>query len=153
VQPPGAQAVAAIDCPDGLARCSGGVVEVSRLARITQPCKGTAEQCTCGWERVGECDRGCVVDELVAVVDRTAAFRQLCALEADAAAPARLIAAPPASQCEEEDLYRCAGSAIVACADRAVVALCAKGCATEGGSLGTDVPVSREAAFAILCTR
>jgi hypothetical protein len=129
------------------------VVEVSRLARIAQPCKGTAEQCSCGWERVGECERGCVLDDLVVVVDRAAALRQLCALEPDAAPPARLLAAPPPSGCDEEDLYRCAGSAIVSCAERQVVGVCAKGCATEGGSLGVDAPVSREVAFAVLCTR
>lgn len=151
--PPGAQAFNAVDCPDGLARCSGGVVETSRLATIGQPCKGTPQQCTCPWEREGECDRGCVADDLVVVVDRERALRQLCAPGADAGPAASLLTSPPASRCDEDVLYRCAGGAIVSCADHAVVALCVKGCALDGATLGDDTPVSREAAFALLCTR
>ncbi|HEY1691171.1 MAG TPA: hypothetical protein VGG39_03365 [Polyangiaceae bacterium] len=151
--PPGAQAFNAIDCPDGLARCSGGVVEVSRLATIQQPCRGTPQECSCPWEREGECDRGCVADDLVVVVDQDAALRQVCAPEADATPVARLLPTPPPSSCDEDVLFRCAGNAIVACADHAVVAVCAKGCVSDGASLGDDVSVSREAAFALLCTR
>jgi hypothetical protein len=129
------------------------VVVASRLAVIDQPCKGTAEQCTCPWERVGECDRGCVVDELEVVVDRGVALRQLCAPDPDAGPAARLLLPPPASRCDEDELYRCASGAVVSCAEHAVVGVCVKGCATEGGSLGDDVPLSREAAFAVLCSR
>ncbi|MGH7294169.1 MAG: hypothetical protein ACRELB_04520 [Polyangiaceae bacterium] len=153
VRAPGAQPVNGVDCPDGLARCTGGVVTASRLAVIEQPCKGTAEQCSCPWERVGECERGCVADELEVVVDRGAAMRQLCAPPRDAGPVARELAPPPASRCEEGELYRCASGSVVSCADHAVVAVCAKGCATEGGSLDDDMPVAREAAYAVLCSR
>ena len=76
--PPAAGMVNAIDCSDGLARCVGGVVEVSRLATIPRPCRGAAGACECPWERAGDCDRGCVVEESTFVVDRSRATRQLC---------------------------------------------------------------------------
>jgi hypothetical protein len=142
-----------VDCPDGLARCNDGVVEVSRLTMIPQPCRGSPEQCACPWERVGECDQGCVVDDLEVVVERDRASKQLCAPEADAGAIARSLPVTSPSRCDEEELYRCSGGAVVACAEHAVVGVCVRGCAAEGASLGGDLAVSREAAFAILCSR
>ena len=151
--PPGAGALNAVDCPDGLARCNDGIVEVSRLAMISQPCRGTPEQCACPWERVGECDRGCVVDGLEVVAERDKASTQLCAPEPDAGVIARTLPVTSPSGCDEEQLYRCAGGAVVACAERAVVGMCVRGCVSEGASVGGELAVSREAAFAILCSR
>ena len=151
--PPGAGALNAVDCPDGLARCNDGIVEVSRLAMISQPCRGTPEQCACPWERVGECDRGCVVDGLDVIMERLKASAQLCAPEVDAGAVARTLAVTSPSGCDEEQLYRCAGGAVVACAEGAVVGMCTRGCFAEGASVGGELAVSREAAFAILCSR
>ena len=54
--------VNAIDCPDGLARCSDGVVSVSRLATHPAALPGPGERCACPWERAGECTGGCVAD-------------------------------------------------------------------------------------------
>ena len=153
VKPPAASPLTAVDCPDGLARCSAGVVEVSRLTSIPQPCKGSSEECACPWDRLGECERGCVADELDVVVERGAALRQLCAPSPEAGAVARVLASPPPSRCDEEQLYRCAGSSIVSCAEHAVVGICTRGCTSEGASLEGDNPVTREAAFAILCSR
>ena len=151
--PPGAGALNAVDCPDGLARCTEGVVESSRLARIPQPCRGTPEQCSCPWERLAECHRGCVVDGLEVVVEREKAGAQLCAPEADAGAMARTLAVTSPSRCDEEEAYRCAGGAVVSCSESAVVAICTRGCSVEGASVDREQPVSREAAFAILCSR
>jgi hypothetical protein len=151
--PPGSAALNAVDCPDGLARCNEGSVEASRLAMIAQPCRGSPEQCSCPWERVAECDRGCVVDGLEVVVEREKARVQLCAAEADAGAIARTLAVTSPARCEEEQLFRCAGGAVVACAESAVVGVCVRGCFAEGASVDGEQAVSREAAFAILCSR
>jgi hypothetical protein len=150
-QPPGSAPLDALDCPDGLARCNDGVVEGSRLAMIPQRCRGTPEQCSCPWERLVECERGCVVEGIEVVAERDRAAVQLCAPPPDAGALARPVRAP--GECDEDQLYRCAGGAVVSCAERAVVGVCARGCSTEGASIGGDVDVSREAAFAILCSR
>jgi len=152
-QAPGSPALNAVDCPDGLARCSDGVVEVSRLTMIPQPCRGTPEQCSCPWEREAECDQGCVVDGLMVIVDREKGSTQLCAPAADAGATARVLPVSSPSTCDEEQLYRCAGGAVVSCAESAVVGRCVRGCFTEGASVEGELPVSREAAFAILCSR
>lgn len=144
----------AVDCPDGLARCSGGVVVASRLARIPQPCRGRPEQCTCPWDRVGDCDTRCVADELEVVVPRDRAVRQLCAPGGDAGALTRTPATGEAARgCEEGQLYRCAAGSVVACHDNAVAATCVRGCFEEGAAIDDDEPVEREAAFAILCSR
>jgi hypothetical protein len=153
VKPPAAAPLWAVDCPDGLARCSGGIVEASRLATIAQPCKGSAESCKCPWERVGECDQGCVADEVDVVVERDVALRQLCALPPGAGAVARSLSSRSPAACDEDELYRCVDGSIVACDERAFVAACARGCVRDSASLERDTPVSREAAFAILCSR
>jgi hypothetical protein len=66
----------ALDCPDGLARCVGGVLEASDLARIPMPCKASEGkgQCACPWRAVGECPRGCLAEgvEVVSTPDRAA---------------------------------------------------------------------------------
>lgn len=154
-QAQGAPSLSAIDCPDGLGVCREGVVEVSRLATIVQPCHGPPEKCGCPWERAGECERGCAADGVEVVVERDAATRQLCK-----PAPDAVVVGPPppdavATACDEGDAYRCARGLVVACHDNAVVARCARGCAGEGTALSSEdeAPVSREAAFAILCSR
>lgn len=145
----------ATDCPDGLARCSGGVVEGSRLAMIPQPCKGAPETCVCPWERLGECERGCVADGVEIVADRGVALPQLCAPTAavDSGTVARNATAPQAADCDEDVAWRCTGGAVVACAEHRVVGICERGCFAEGTDIGSDVPIGREAAFAILCSR
>ena len=159
-----ARALAAnvVDCPDGLARCSGGSVEVSRLAMIPQPCRGPQSVCACPWESVAACERGCVVEGLEVVMDRAQAMAQLCAPEVDA-----VLAGPPAGDggperamdlvgCDEGQLYRCASGRVVDCAVHTAVASCVGGCSEESAFIedGIEVHVvTREAAFAILCSR
>jgi hypothetical protein len=156
IVPPGAAPLDAVDCPDGLARCAGGVVEVSRLARIPQPCTGPPERCACPWERVADCDRGCAAEGVEVVIPRSLAPVQLCAHTRDAGA---LTIAPPQPGeaprrgCDEGQLYRCVGGDVIACHDNAVAARCVHGCFADDAALDDDVPVSREAAFAILCSR
>jgi hypothetical protein len=149
----GSPSLNGIDCADGLARCSGGVVEVSRRAVLPQPCHGTPEQCACPWERVGECERACVADGVEAIVDRDRALPQLCAPEPDAGSVVLPAAGDPPRGCDEGQAYRCEGGAVTACRENAVVARCASGCVVEGAGLDDDAPVSREAACAILCSR
>jgi hypothetical protein len=162
-EPPPAAApfVNAVDCPDGLARCIGGVVEVSRVARVPQPCPPGAEKktCTCPWDAVDKCDRGCAAEgaEVVAPPDRAAA--RVCASDPlnPVARPAPLAVAP--SGACDDDGYRCVQSLVVACDEaedagwRArVVAACARGCVHEGESLREE-EADFEGATRILCAR
>ncbi|HEX8790493.1 MAG TPA: hypothetical protein VF765_06045 [Polyangiaceae bacterium] len=154
--PQGAAPMNALDCPDGLARCTGGVVEASRLASIPQPCKGAPESCVCPWERLGACEERCVADGLEMVVDRAVALPQLCAPGPDSGTLARIATgtgAPQPAECDEDVAYRCSAGAVVACAEHRVVGACERGCFAEGTEVGADVPINREAAFAILCSR
>jgi hypothetical protein len=144
----------AVDCPDGLARCRAGTVEVSRLAAIPQPCKRPPPQCDCPWELAGECERGCVAEGLELVVERSLAPIQLCAPAPDIAAAVRSTrATPPSGGCEEGQLYRCSGADVVACHENAVVGTCVRGCFAPDAAIQAGGPVSREAAFALLCSR
>lgn len=55
--------------------------------------------------------------------------------------------------CDEGQAYRCEGAVVTGCVANAVVARCLRGCVVEGTGLDNDVPVGREAAAAILCSR
>jgi hypothetical protein len=154
-----------VDCPDGLARCVAGAIEVSHVARIPRPCpQDHPDTCQCPWEAVENCPRGCIEEgtEVVAPPERAGA--RLCATDPlnPSARPATG-AAPPPGACEEarEDVYRCIGSLVVACsaspdrdggAEARVLAACVRGCFEEGESLG-DEEVSAEAATRIRCVR
>jgi hypothetical protein len=61
-------------------------------------------------------------------------------------------AARPDADCDEGERYRCAGGRVVECASGLIVAACLRGCFAEGSSIDDDA-VSREGAFAILCSR
>ena len=145
----------AVDCPDGLARCEAGEVEVSRLAAIPQPCKGQPKDCACPWERIATCPgEVCVADGVELVVERSHAAAQLCAPGADAG-PLSLAPPPgalPTTPCDEGELYKCAGGNVVGCSANAVLAQCLRGCAAEGTGIDEE-GVDREAAVAILCSR
>jgi hypothetical protein len=176
--------VNAMDCPDGLARCVEGRIEVSRLAVIAQPCRGPESACACPWEPLAWCGRGCVAPGVELIIERDAAAAQLCA-PAVAASASRVSPRPsdqreghagdgggawdggPGSDggqprsgwqewggrngCDEGQLYRCQDGRVVDCTGRAVVAECPQGCFAEGAFIADDV--SREGAFAILCSR
>jgi hypothetical protein len=92
-----------------------------------------------------------VTDGVTVVVDSAHALAQLCAPASDAGTLALPVAGP--GECDEDVLYRCSGGVVVSCEAHAVVGRCARGCFAEGSDIGVDVPVGREAAFAILCSR
>ncbi len=154
---PGSSPLAAIDCPDGLARCSDGNIEVSRLARVAGACRGPESACGCPWEPLGRCQDACVANGLEVVMGRGHAGVQLCA-----ARVGTVLAGPPAMDvvdvpgCDDGQLYRCVAGDVVDCPRHAVVGSCLRGCVpgTDGidGASGEPGP-DREGAFAILCSR
>jgi hypothetical protein len=149
------------DCPDGLARCIGGAVEVSHVARIPRPCSSPAhpEDCQCPWEAVENCPLGCVESGTEVVVPPDRAAARLCAPD-PANPPARAVVggvAPPGA-CEGAG-FRCIGSVVVACTagpdggvTASVLAACVRGCFQEGEVLGEE-EADPEAATRILCAR
>ncbi len=151
-----------VDCPDGLARCSGGVVQTSVGARRPSPCHGTAEACACPWTVADRCPDGlaCVADGLELPAALEMGVTQLCSpsplsppVARPAAADAPLDLAETRS-CDGE-AFACVGSHVVACTPAArVVGTCAKGCASEtglGGALAERL--NDRQASAILCAR
>jgi hypothetical protein len=161
-KPKGIAQLRSVDCADGLARCVGGVVEVSRLSSHPDPCSGPREACECPWDRLEACSQGCVAEDVEVVLPRERAQAQLCAPDPGAAysLPVRGRSAdtsdPSASADEEtcgDDRYACAASAILSCEPSPhVVARCLKGCAVEGVSLEDD-SVTEAVAVALLCAR
>jgi hypothetical protein len=88
------------------------------------------------------------------VLEPSLAVRQLCGLGPDAGPITGDPKSRAHSRCEDGQLYRCVGGEVVDCTGEWVIASCIRGCATEGTSIDDDgVPVRREAAFAILCSR
>ncbi len=144
----------AVDCPDGLARCEAATVSVSRLATVPRSCAGPASACTCPWTAIGDCPGGCVADGVELVVEAPRAMAQLCAPPADAGPPAGPWpgGVVPALDCDEGDSFRCTGGAVIDCRKRTPVGQCLRGCYREGASLPDD-RLSRETAFALLCSR
>jgi hypothetical protein len=154
--------VAAVDCPDGLARCIGGVVEVSRVARVPQPCPPGAEKktCTCPWDAVDKCDRGCAAEGTEVVVSPERAAARVCANDpANPIARPAPFAVPPAGVCGDAEGFRCVGSLVLACepgdgaaSEGRVVAACTRGCFREGELLREE-EADVEGATRILCAR
>jgi hypothetical protein len=129
------------------------MVSVSRLATIPLPCSAPPPACSCPWERVADCADRCTVEDLEVIIDRSLAPTQLCAPGPEAGVFARAI--PPVRAtitCEEGQRYVCSAGSTVECASGAVVGVCTHGCYVDGASIDDD-GVSREAAFAILCSR
>lgn len=127
------------DCPDGLARCRGGVLERSRLAVLPAGCAS----CACPWTAMGACERGCVEDGIV--VEEGAAS-QLCAPPPGAE---DVLAASGTVPEGCDGSFVCRGGLVVRCADRALVASCARGCAAAS----LDDAVTPLAAAFVLCAR
>ena len=163
--------LAAVDCPDGMARCGQGIVQVSRAYHYPEPCTGSPEQCTCPWERLGDCPHGCAAEGLEVDVPRERAMTQLCAPPpassdpaaasvGDARAHVDAFSAPPppdavATACDVG--YVCDKGIVVACGPPArAVAACTAGCARDGQGIDVDdesEPVPPAAAVAVLCRR
>ena len=128
-------------------------MEVSRAFHYADPCIGPPERCSCPWERVDECPRGCVADGLEEVLPRELAGTQLCAPSSGASLARVPLDGSAAPTFCAEDAYVCSGSAIIVCGTpNRVVATCLRGCAREALAVG-DGDVSEEAAVAILCAR
>jgi hypothetical protein len=143
----------AVDCPDGLARCEEGVVFAARLATIPQPCRGQLGACSCPWEQLGSCPDRCVANGVEIVIDRARAEGQLCAPGPDAGAfVSPLGSADAGAVCDEGQRYRCADGLVVECQSEVAVGRCVRGCFAQTASIDDD-DVSREAAFAMLCSR
>jgi hypothetical protein len=106
-----------------------------------------------------------VADGVEVVIDRVMAAAQLCAPAVvpaivpaiDGGPVARLAAgripnAPRA--CAEDQLYRCADGVVIDCLAHEAVAMCIRGCFADGAFIDdASGSVTREAAFAILCSR
>lgn len=144
----------ALDCPDGLARCENGVVSVSRLATIPMSCKGPPGACACPWRRAGVCAYGCAAEGIEVVIDEVASTVQLCAPAADDGGIGWRPLDPPlaARVCEEGQRYQCGDGLVTDCLPGVGIGRCARGCFREGASIDDD-GASREAAFAVLCSR
>jgi hypothetical protein len=149
----GSVPLSGVDCPDGVARCVGQTVQASRLYSYATPCSGPPETCSCPWDNVRGCERGCVVENDEVVMARDRAALQLCApLAADVLSkppPQDLVFA--AMLCDSAS-YRCNQGVVVKCGDGEPLALasCVRGCADEDTVVDDD-GVTRDQAIAILC--
>jgi len=86
-------------------------------------------------------------------MERGVALAQLCAPALDASVSRATPTRVSPFGCDEGQAYRCATGIVASCAANAVVGACVHGCVAEGVSVEDDIAVSREAAFAILCSR
>ena len=148
-----------IDCPDGLFRCKGGVIQASELARRPAHCRGTAEACACPWALAGRCDTTCVAEGLEVVLPDVRAAAQLCAPEPGgppfARPPAPGAALTPLGGACDAEAFVCLGSVVVGCRPTPrVVATCASGCVSGQPLGGAIEPTLNDAqAVAVLCSR
>ena len=161
--------LAQVDCPDGLARCVEGVVQSSKLYAYSVPCSASPEACSCPWERVTICARGCAAEDVVLPLPASAAADQLCAPGGSVALPAAppLLAptAPPSPSASiaipwttpsdvrscEGERYRCSGGQVVACEPAAhEVGRCLLGCAVDDATIEEEQATDRQATD-ILC--
>ena len=149
--------VGELDCPDGLSRCVGGVVQTSLTARRPVRCTTNPEACACPWAVVASCSSGCVADGIEVFLPPARPVPQLCAASAAAAPYARLAGANAAvpslgDDCEGESVV-CLASAVVRCEPGPrLLGTCANGCSTEQGLVVAN-GLTEEQAMAILCSR
>jgi len=141
-------ALGGIDCPDGLARCVDGVVEVSRLAEVPARCSGKG--CACPWDALAKCPRGCAAPGVEVLAHGVPT--RVCAAAADQGL-ARPAGAPAVGTCGEPGLTTCAGAVVVVCeaAGPRAVGVCARGCIEDGEAL-EDLR-DDAARVALLCRR
>lgn len=167
VGPPGPRlGVGEVDCPDGLARCVGGVVETSVLGQRPVVCHGSPEACACPWTVASRCPGLCVADGVELAVPQESAAAQLCGRGADDPPYARPADGQTASAPNEAEREACAGGGF-RCVARRVVrceSSSAAGAAVVGlvgtclGGCGPDtaieaVGLTGPQALALLCSR
>jgi hypothetical protein len=146
------------DCSDGLARCVGGRVEVSRAAHLTYPCttpEGRA--CVCPWDEAARCATGCAEEGREVVAPADVARVQLCRPDAPVIRPVLAGDAVEPAVCDAPAV-ECRGGILRVC-DAAgrpsrAVAVCLHGCESKVGisSDHGDSP-TLDGAAAILCAR
>ena len=168
--------LAQVDCPDGLARCVEGVVQSSKPYAYSVPCSASPEACSCPWEQVTVCARGCAAEAVVLPIPASVAGDQLCAPDKTAggvalppAAPLLAPTTPPpltspsarpapipwtsptdSATCEGER-YRCTGGRVVACEPVAHdLGRCLFGCAVDDATIEEDEVTDRQATD-VLC--
>lgn len=127
-----------MDCPDGLARCTDGRLERSKLA-------ATLPGAPCPWAPAGECAGGCV--EGVVLPEEHAA--QLCRPDAGAW---RALRSPAAAGDCGDARFACTGGRVVDCSapsTPALVGTCAHGCAMDA----LDDELSDGDALVVMCAR
>lgn len=141
-----------VDCPPGMARCVGGVVEASRAHHYPLRCRGAPEQCACPWDRLGDCPHGCAVDGVEIEAPAASALTQLCApssVEPEASPLTTVVSA-----CDAQ--YTCVSSTVIRCGPPAVpLARCTRGCAREGQSIDESggANIVESGVVALLCAR
>jgi hypothetical protein len=151
-------------CPSGLARCTGGVVRVSRSFTPPAPC--SPEGCKCPWDDAKTCEQGCALEAIELEMPREAAIRQLCAPAQNAAGFARPAtgneavrpAHHDAGEDEEDEAicdverHRCVDGVVIACQGGPhPVGVCSEGCADGERMIFADT--TDPIAIAILCKR
>jgi len=146
------------DCSDGLARCVGGRVEISRAAHLPHPCTTReGKACTCPWEPGPTCATGCASEGTEIVASVELATLQLCRPDAPVVRP-YLPGDPPVSGVCDAAGFTCIDGVLRACeaATKSIAAagVCLHGCEPRVG-LPSDHgdPTTLDGAAAILCAR
>lgn len=121
------------DCPDGLARCTDGRLEKSKLATV-------GPGSVCPWVPLGGCPGECIEGVLVEEKNAT----QLCRMEAGPWRESR--SAAGAGDCHDSK-FECTMSRVIDCDAMQVVAVCTQGCAVDV----LDDEVAEGDAVTILC--
>jgi hypothetical protein len=145
------------DCSDGLARCTGGRVEVSVAGHLPFPCAAGEKSgaCACAWQAAGTCPTTCLKDGLEVVAAAAVARVQLCAPPEPAARPLLPSESAAVPICADESAA-CVDGIVRACAGPGqparLVAACVGGCAPGIGVEADDL-LTNDGAAAILCRR
>jgi hypothetical protein len=141
-----AQALGAVDCPDGLARCEAGEVSISQLTRVPP-------SAACPFRHIGRCATSCVLEDATVTLPAKAAMIQLCA---DALTDNHTAVAtgpvPPEGECEEGS-YQCTRRTVYGCDPQrgwSPRADCPRACVVDTGTLNAD---TLAAAAHVLCNR
>lgn len=122
------------DCPGGLLRCRDGRLERSLTSHLPASCD-RGEACTCPYAAAGECERGCLVEDMPTALDE-GAESALCVSLGPRSLP--VLAPAPDGVCDSDDV-RCVNGALVRCVPSPrTVAQCLRGCSGRG-TLDSDV--------------
>jgi hypothetical protein len=163
-----------VDCPAGLSRCVGGVVETSLSARRPRDCKEGEEgregregqegregregrvACQCPWSVVSRCPGPCAADGIELAVEGDAST-QLCPVADVAQFAHRTLrnsaqATTPRDQADcEGQAYVCSSSRVLACGEGRVrvIGTCSLACAEL--SVDAHVVLSDDTVLSLMC--